>query len=63
VNLSRLLRIGDWKQRLRLALDIDNVTNNRQRVRDGNGLTPYRYQPELIDPIGRRATLTLRKLF
>lgn len=52
-----------WAKGLRLTLNVDNVTDRRQRVRDGSGLTPLRYQPALLDPRGRTVTLALRKTF
>jgi len=32
-------------------------------VRDSSGATPLRYQPFLLDPLGRTVTLSLRKVF
>ena len=52
-----------WADTLQLRLDFDNVLDSRQRVRDRNGATPFRYQTDLIEPVGRTATITLRKLF
>ncbi|MES2441418.1 MAG: TonB-dependent receptor [Pseudomonadota bacterium] len=62
INISSLLKLG-WQRRMRLALDVTNITDSRQRVRDGNGTVPNRFQPDYIDPVGRTVTLTLRKLF
>ena len=47
----------------RISFDVDNVFDARQRVTDSAGLVPLRYQPYLIDPIGRRFEIELRKLF
>ena len=44
-------------------LDVDNVLNNRPKVRDSSGLTPLSYQPELLEPVGRTIGITFRKLF
>ncbi|HXG81255.1 MAG TPA: TonB-dependent receptor, partial [Sphingomicrobium sp.] len=44
-------------------LDVDNVLNNRPKVRDASGATPLSYQPDLIEPIGRTFGITFRKLF
>ena len=31
--------------------------------RDGSGVTPVNYQPDLLDPIGRTVSISIRKLF
>jgi hypothetical protein len=46
-----------------VRLDIENILNNRPRVRDQNGDTPLSYQPGLLEPVGRTFGLTFRKLF
>lgn len=46
-----------------IRLDIDNVLNNRPKVRDPNGNTPLSYQPDLLEPVGRTFGITFRKLF
>jgi hypothetical protein len=62
VNLSKLFKLT-WQRRLRLSLDFTNIMDSRQRVRDGNGALPNRFQPDYLDPIGRTVTISLRKLF
>jgi hypothetical protein len=52
-----------WLRGVQVRLGIDNLFDAKQRVRDGAGLTPINYQPDLIDPQGRTVTLSLRKLF
>lgn len=47
----------------RVRLSIDNLFNQRQHVRDGNGDTPISYQPAYLDPLGRSVRLSFRKLF
>lgn len=61
-HLGGLLPGERWARNLRLSLDIANITDARQRVRNGNGTVPNRFQADYLDPIGRTATLTLRKL-
>ena len=61
--LHSLLPHQDWTRRLQLRLDIENITNGAQHVRDGNGAIPYPYQAAYQDPLGRTVTITLRKLF
>lgn len=63
VTLDKFLPRTAWARKLRVSLDVGSVFNSRQRVRDRNGRVPNRYQPELIDPVGRTVKLTLRKLF
>ena len=46
-----------------VRLDIDNIFNNRPRVRDSSGMTPLSYQPDLLEPVGRTIGITFRKLF
>jgi len=47
----------------RVTLSIDNIFDARQRVTDSNGEVPLRYQPYLIDPVGRLIGIELRKIF
>ena len=47
----------------RVSLNVDNVFDGHQRVTDGNGDTPLRYQPLLLDPNGRTFTVEFRKMF
>lgn len=47
----------------RVALSVNNIFDARQRVTDANGAVPLRYQPFLIDPVGRFVEIELRKLF
>ena len=47
----------------RLSLAVSNLLDSKQRVRDGNGLTPTLYQPYLLNPLGRVITVGLRKVF
>jgi len=52
-----------WARKTNLVLAIDNPFDQRQRVHDGTGATPNRYQPDYLDPLGRTVKLTVRKLF
>lgn len=47
----------------RLSLRVNNIFDARQRVTDGTGEVPLRYQPFLIDPVGRFVEIEFRKLF
>jgi hypothetical protein len=46
-----------------VRFDVNNILNNRPKVRDVAGLTPLSYQPDLLEPIGRTVGITFRKLF
>ncbi len=48
---------------VRLSFEVENIFDARQRVTDGVGETPLRYQPFLVDPLGRVLEIELRKLF
>ncbi|MGE3691251.1 MAG: TonB-dependent receptor [Novosphingobium sp.] len=47
----------------RLALQVENIFDSRQRVTDATGAVPLSYQPDLIDPRGRVIELDFRKMF
>ncbi len=47
----------------RISFAIDNIFDARQRVTDNTGTVPLRYQPFLVDPVGRFFEIELRKLF
>ena len=51
-----------WARGLRIGLELINLADSRQRVRDANGDTPLRYQPAYLDPLGRVVRVTIRKL-
>jgi hypothetical protein len=63
LSIHHILPRRDWTRHLGLKLEIANLTDAHQRVRDATGAVPYRYQPDLLDPVGRTLTLSLRKLF
>jgi outer membrane receptor protein involved in Fe transport len=52
-----------WTKKMTVTLEASNLFDDRQRVRDATGATPYRYQSDFLDPVGRTVKLTLRKLF
>ncbi len=47
----------------RLAIEVENLFESRQRVTDASGLVPLSYQPDLIDPRGRIIQISFRKMF
>ncbi|VVS96637.1 TonB-dependent Receptor Plug domain protein [Sphingomonas sp. EC-HK361] len=52
-----------WMRGTRVTLSFNNLTNQRQRVTDANGLTPISYQPAYLDALGRSVRISVRKLF
>lgn len=46
-----------------VRLEVDNLLNERPRVRDSFGTVPFSYQAGLLEPTGRTVTLSFRKLF
>ncbi|MEG8038279.1 hypothetical protein QP166_02575 [Sphingomonas sp. LR60] len=63
MSVHHFLRRQEWSRHLGLKLEVSNITGARQRVRDATGAIPYRYQPDLLDALGRTVVLSLRKLF
>jgi hypothetical protein len=47
----------------RFGFTINNLGNERERVRDSFGLTPLAFQPALRDPVGRTIEFEFRKTF
>jgi hypothetical protein len=62
-DVSRIVARNKWAKGLRLSLDVLNLTNDRQKVRDSLGNTPLQYQPGYRDPLGRTIEIELRKVF
>jgi hypothetical protein len=47
----------------RVTLNVENLLDAKQRVRDESGATPLRYQPYILNALGRTVSLSLRKMF
>ena len=47
----------------RITFAVNNLFDARQRITDSTGVVPLRYQPFLVDPVGRSFSIELRKLF
>lgn len=62
-DLGRLLSSSPVAKGLRVSLTADNLFDSKAIVRDRSGLTPFGYQPYLVDPQGRTVTIALRKKF
>lgn len=52
-----------WARRTNIFLSAENLFDQRQRVHDGTGATPNRYQPDYLDPVGTMVKFTVRRLF
>lgn len=47
----------------RVAFKVDNIFDDIQTIRDGNGLIPLSYQSGFVDPVGRYVEIDFRKRF
>lgn len=63
VEGSRLAPRSYFLSGSRFALTVNNLGNERERVRDSRGLTPLAFQPALRDPSGRTIEIEFRKTF
>lgn len=56
-------KLPGWLRGTQVSLDIENLLNERQQVRDADGVTPLEYQAARLTPLGRRTSLSLRRRF
>ncbi len=66
VNLDQrksLVKAVPFLKGSRIALRFINITGAIQKVRDANGVVPFRFQPGYLDPLGRTWEISFRKLF
>jgi hypothetical protein len=52
-----------WLRGTQVRFDLKNMFDAKPRVRDAAGLVPNSYQPDLLDPLGRTVSISIRKLF
>ncbi len=52
-----------WLRGSSLRFEVSNIFNSRPKVHDALGNVPLGYQPDLLDPLGRTISITIRKLF
>ena len=52
-----------WLRGTQVRLELNNIFDDKPRVRDTPGATPLNYQRDLLDPTGRTVSFSLRKLF
>ena len=62
-QMPSLVKAHPFLRGTRLSIGIDNLFNQRRSVTDATGMTPVRYQPGYLDPVGRAVTISFRKLF
>ncbi|MFY8064283.1 MAG: hypothetical protein ACOVN2_11315, partial [Usitatibacteraceae bacterium] len=62
-DLGRLAPDSALAKGARISVNVRNILDSRQRVTDRSGVTPLRYQPYLIDPLGRTVQVGLREAF
>ena len=63
LGMQPMARDNPWMRGARVTLNVDNLFDERIRVRDEAGLTPLNFQPDLVDPLGRTVRLSFRKIF
>lgn len=51
-----------WLKGARVSVGVENIFDQRLKVRDGLGETPLSYQPDYLDPLGRTYRISLRKI-
>lgn len=51
-----------WLKGARVSVGVENIFDQRLKVRDGLGNTPLSYQPDYLDPLGRTFRISLRKI-
>ena len=52
-----------WLRGTQVRLDLHNMFDAKPRVRDAAGVVPTSYQSDLLDPLGRTVSISIRKLF
>jgi outer membrane receptor protein involved in Fe transport len=52
-----------WLRGTSLRFEVDNLFDAKPKVRDASGEVPFNYQPDLLDPLGRTISISIRKLF
>lgn len=62
-DLGQILPGTKLAKDTRVQVSFENLTNNRQLVRNLAGGTPLGYKPAYRDPVGRTVTFELRKVF
>lgn len=62
-QMPELVRDHPFLRGSRLTLSFTNLFDAKRDVRDGTGTVPLSYQPDRLDPLGRRVMIGFRKVF
>lgn len=65
-NLGQRLNLvanHPWLRGISLRFEVKNLLDSKPKVRDALGEVPFGYQPDLLDPLGRTISISIRKLF
>lgn len=62
-QMPELVRAHPFLRGTRVTLAITNLFDTKQDVRDAAGVVPLGYQPDYLDPLGRRIVVSFRKQF
>ena len=52
-----------WLRGMRFSVEVENLLNDRQEVRDETGATPVGFQKAFLDPTGRAVIFSIRRFF
>ena len=52
-----------WLRGTSVRFEVNNLFDSKPKVRDAAGDVPFSYQPDLLDPLGRTISISIRKLF
>lgn len=52
-----------WLRGTSFRFEVANIFDAKPKVRDASGEVPFSYQPDLLDPLGRTISISIRKLF
>lgn len=52
-----------WLRGTSVRFQVDNLFDSKPRVRNLAGDVPFGFQPDLLDPLGRTVSISVRKLF
>ncbi|HEY3950499.1 hypothetical protein [Phenylobacterium sp.] len=58
-----LVQEQPWLKGVRISVSVSNLFDQRQKVTDPTGATPFNFQPAYLDPLGRTWRIEFRKLF
>ena len=62
ISVHHFLRKQDWTRKLQFMVEVSDLTDSSQRIRDRTGRTPNRYQRDYLNSVGRTVKVSLRKV-